>query len=619
METASMRHKCPRLLAGILCLSGLALLGAGRSAAANDRGPGTYLSPLVPLQRLDGENSHLHVDEVRIRPDGLLLQCSYTFGVIDARRAGAMRYLAQSLRHTIPGDERRPGCVHLAWDGDVVYTTHRGNIRNPAFLTAWDISKRESPVQLPVVQEPGVSYEGIDVANGNIFVALHEKGLGIYQRGADHRLSRTATLGGFSNAWGVRASGTTVFVADGVGGLVTIDATSPAAPRVVGRVVTGGQARDVAVEGRYAYVAAGSAGLVIVDVSDLANPTVVSSTRLLGTAVRLDYSAGRVFVAAWNDARVYDVSDPKSPRFIGAVRMTRDLDVAEDDRPAATSRVLGIAARDRDVFVGNWHQVYSYRLFPERLAPSLRLPEAAGMVDFGPVGVGASRTISFPLTNQGTAPLTVFSSQVMGAAFAVTPNALRILPGETARLSLTYRRTSTAREEGYLQILSDDPAAPLRTAFLVGNQPGVGVRMPLPETTGVLLDGSTWSSADAAGKVLLLNFFATFCPVCGGELPDVEARFWRKYRDRGLVVVSLNAHDSSEQVGQVQQYVEHLRLTFPVGLEQSSTYKRLTQNFAGTNPFPVDVIVGKDGRIEYIAREYDPDAMTDVLERLLAQ
>ena len=142
-------------------------------------------------------------------------------------------------------------------------------------------------------------------------MALHEKGLGIYRPGADHRLSRTATLGGFTNAWGVRASGTTVFVADGVGGLVTIDATSPAAPRVLGRVVTGGQARDVAVEGRYVYVAAGSAGLVIVDVSDLANPTVVSSTRLLGTAVRLDYSAGRVFVAAWNDARVYDVSDPK--------------------------------------------------------------------------------------------------------------------------------------------------------------------------------------------------------------------------------------------------------------------------------------------------------------------
>ncbi len=39
----------------------------------------------------------------------------------------------------------------------------------------------------------------------------------------------------------------------------------------------------------------------------------------------------------------------------------------------------------------------------------------------------------------------------------------------------------------------------------------------------------------------------------------------------------------------MNRYIEHLRVTFPAGLDGSSTYKRLTQNFAGTNPFPVDV------------------------------
>jgi hypothetical protein len=117
-----------------------AFTSVGSEARENDEEPGAYLSPLVPLQRLDGQNTHLHVDEVRLRPDGLLLQCSYTFGVVDARSASRLRYVAQNLAHTIPGDERRPGCVHLAWDGDVVHTTHRGNIRNPAFLTAWDIA-----------------------------------------------------------------------------------------------------------------------------------------------------------------------------------------------------------------------------------------------------------------------------------------------------------------------------------------------------------------------------------------------------------------------------------------------------------------------------------------------
>lgn len=605
----------------VLPLAAVAAIGVvPGEARENGNQPGVYLSPLVQLQRLDGQNTHLHVDEVRLGQDGLLLHCSYTFGVVDARDAGRLRYLAQGLTHTIAGDRRRPGCVHLARDGDVVYTTHRGNIRNPAFLTAWDITNRQNPVQLPVLQEPGVSYEGVDVSNGRIFVALHDKGLGIYERNpATNALTRTGTLAGLTNAWGVRARGNTVFVADGIGGLVTVDASDPAAPRLLGRVTTGGQARDIALDGNVAYVASGSAGLVVVDVSDLARPRIIGTAAMPGTALRLDYSEGRVFVAAWNDARVYDVSNPSTPQFVGAVRLTRELNVPEDDRPAATSRILGIAARGTDVFVGNWHQLYSYRLFPDRRAPSLRLPEAAGMIDFGPVPAGAERTLPVPITNQGTAPLSVFSVNVAGSTFEVAPSRARIAPGATARLSVTYRATSASREVGYLQIFSDDPAAPLRTAFLVGNQPGLGVNMPLPETRGVLLDGSEWSSSEAAGKVLLLNFFATFCPVCGGELPDVEARFWQKYRDKGLVVVSLNAHDSMDQIGQVAQYVDNLRLTYPLGLEQSTTYRQLTQSFAGANPFPVDVIVGKDGRIAYIAREYDPDAMTDVIDRLLAE
>ncbi len=602
----------------LLALIALAMSPQGEARGAGIE-PGTYLSPLLPLQRLDGQNTHLHVDEVRLRPDGLLLQCSYTFGVIDAKNAGSMRYLAQGLTHVIPGDRRTPGCVHLAWDGDVVYTTHRGNIRNPAFLAAWDITNRQRPVQLPVLQEPGVSYEGVDVANGRVFVGLHEKGLGIFQRDAKNALARIATVTGLANAWGVAARDNTVFVADGVGGLATIDVTDPAAPKLLGKVVTGGQARGVALDGQFAYVASGSAGLVVVDVSNLTQPKIVGRATMPGTAIRVDFSAGRVFVAAWNDARVYDVSAPTTPRFIGAVRLTRDLSVPEDDRPASTSRVLGVAARGNDVFVGNWHQIYSYRLFPDRLAPNMRLPEAAAMVDFGKVAVGASKTVPFAVTNQGTAPLTVFNSGIVGSAFSVTPREVRIAPGATVRLALTYRATATVREEAYLQILSDDPASPLRTAFLVGNQPGLGVDMPLPETKAVLLDGTPWSSTEAKGKVMLLNYFATFCPVCGGQLPDIEARFWQKYKDRGLVVVALNAHDTLEQVGEVDQYVEHLRLSYRLGLEQTKIYQSLTQHFAGLNPFPLDIIVGKDGKIAYIAREYDPDAMTEIIERLLAQ
>lgn len=477
--------------------------------------PGSFLSPMVLQQRLQGEVNHLHVDEVRLRDDNLLFQCAYTFGVVDAANPQAMEYLSENLRHTIPNDTRRPGCIHLAWDDTayhIIYTTHRGNIRNPAYLSGWDITDPTVPVQLPVLQEPGVSYEGIDVMDGNVFVGLKQDGLGVYQRDpATNTLTRVGTAGGFTSAWGVFArQDNIVFVADSLGGLATVDATDPTNPIKLGEVATGGQARGVVVDGDIAYVAAGSAGVVVVDVSDVARPSVVTRVSMPGSAIRVAVSEGFLYVAAWNDARAYDVSDPSAPRFLGAARVTqRDDDIVDPNRPDSTMRIFGIAARGRDVFLGSWWVLHSFRLFPERVAPNIRLPETYMLTDFGRVEADAEETVPFEVTNQGTAPLTMVNNWASGP-FEVSPRQMRLAPGESGTLSIAFHPTSEEMAVGYLQILSDDPSAPLRTAYLVGNQPGLGVGQPLPDTSAVLLDGSNWYSSQVEDKVLLLGYFATF-------------------------------------------------------------------------------------------------------------
>jgi hypothetical protein len=476
---------------------------------------GTFLSPLVLLQRLQGVEDHLHVDEVRLRDDNLLFQCSYTFGVVDATDAQAMQYLAQDLRHAIPGDEREPGCIHVSWDDtayNVVYTTHRGNIRNPAFLSGWDITDPEAPVQLPVLQEPGESYEGIDVANGQVFVGLKQSGLGVYQRDATTNvLTRVGTATGLSSAWGVFArDDNVVFVADSLAGLATVDVTDPTNPVVMGEVAVGGQARSVEVNGDIAYVAAGSAGVVIVDVSDLARPEVITRIPMPGSAIRVAYSEGRIFVAAWNDARVYDVTDVSQPRFIAATRVTQaDDDIVDADRPESTMRIFGIAARGTDVFLGSWWVLHSFKLYPERQAPNIRLPETFMLTDFGRVARDSTKVVPFEISNQGTAPLTLVNNWVYGP-YSVEPRQMRLAPGATGELLVTFKPTVDETQVGYLQILSDDPQAPLRTAYLVGNQPGLGVGHKMPETRAVLLDGTNWSSSEVQDKVLLLGYFATF-------------------------------------------------------------------------------------------------------------
>jgi peroxiredoxin len=102
-------------------------------------------------------------------------------------------------------------------------------------------------------------------------------------------------------------------------------------------------------------------------------------------------------------------------------------------------------------------------------------------------------------------------------------------------------------------------------------------------------------------------------------LPDIEDRIWSKYRDQGVEVVAINANGDSADG--VQEFVEHLGTTYPIGLEDTSTktYEALVENFKGANPFPVDVVVGKDGTIRYIAREYDPEGLEEAVLTALAE
>ena len=215
-------------------------------------------------------------------------------------------------------------------------------------------------------------------------------------------------------------------------------------------------------------------------------------------------------MAAWNDARVYDVSTPATPRFVGAVRLTREIGSAEDGRPPVTSRTLGVAARGDVMFVGNWHVIHSYRIRPDRPAPSLVLPEDINLVDFGPVAPGASTTVPLTVRQPGHGAADAVNRRVDdNPRFAVTPAQVRIARESRDALGHLHRI-----EDGQGNRPPADPVGRSgqadRAGYLVGNQPGLGVGKPLPETTVTLVDGGQWSSSEAKGQVTLLAYFATF-------------------------------------------------------------------------------------------------------------
>jgi peroxiredoxin len=99
----------------------------------------------------------------------------------------------------------------------------------------------------------------------------------------------------------------------------------------------------------------------------------------------------------------------------------------------------------------------------------------------------------------------------------------------------------------------------------------------------------------------------------------MQQRFER-FESEGVVMVGIDPdEDDYTQIPELQNFCDSLGLTFPIGVEETMSYEAFTGAFEGTNPYPVDVIVDKQGIIRYVAREYDPAAMEAVIEQLLAE
>ena len=111
-----------------------------------------------------------------------------------------------------------------------------------------------------------------------------------------------------------------------------------------------------------------------------------------------------------------------------------------------------------------------------------------------------------------------------------------------------------------------------------------------PELTLVDLQGMPRSLKDYRGQVVLVNLWATWCPPCKEEMPELQA-YYNKYMEKGFVIIAINDGDPTPDV---EQFVQDFQLTFPVWLD--ATYIATEQAFKTLN-LPSSFIIDRQGTI----------------------
>ncbi len=117
--------------------------------------------------------------------------------------------------------------------------------------------------------------------------------------------------------------------------------------------------------------------------------------------------------------------------------------------------------------------------------------------------------------------------------------------------------------------------------------PQMGSLLPLPELT--LLDGTRFRPTDADGQVMVLYWWASWCPFCAQQSPLMN-KFWLAHRARGLRMLGLSIDRKAEEAS---AYLSKKGYTFPAGLVTPAMARVLPK----PKGLPVTIVRGRDGRV----------------------
>lgn len=134
-----------------------------------------------------------------------------------------------------------------------------------------------------------------------------------------------------------------------------------------------------------------------------------------------------------------------------------------------------------------------------------------------------------------------------------------------------------------------------------------------PDFTVEMVSGEQLTLSKLKGKVVVVNFWATWCPPCRQELKVVEKQLIERFKGKDFVFLPISRGEAKKTV---EAFRKQNGYTFPMGLDPKQTiYKKYASNY-----IPRNFVVGKDGKVIYTSVGYTPEEfaeMISVIEKAL--
>lgn len=116
---------------------------------------------------------------------------------------------------------------------------------------------------------------------------------------------------------------------------------------------------------------------------------------------------------------------------------------------------------------------------------------------------------------------------------------------------------------------------------------------------------------DLKGKVVMLQFTASWCGVCRKEMPFIESDIWQVYKDKGLILIGI---DRGEPLEKVKEFARLMKITYPLALdEDSGHFTRFADKAAGVTR---NILIDRSGKIVFLTRLYEPAEFESLKEKI---